>query len=349
MKISHLLLLSSVLLFSALAPVGMVPSEKSKKIKKTFEVKTTDAVSVRNAFGQVHVTSWEGSTVEVEVEVIAKSRYDNRLEDMLDEITIDFDEMSDGLYMRSNTDLNTGKNEGFEINYTLKVPRINPLEIKNAYGDIYVGDRTGEVDIDLSYGDLKAGNLSEGGELQLAFGKGAVKGFSNGRIGLKYSEYFSLDQAEELELDQQYSELEIRSVDKIEMRSRFGQVDLGTVGEMTVNVHFTDVTIESLERSLDMYARYATDFSLDHVATDFDFIDIEGNYGSYNIDLEEGLKANFQADFKYASMRAVGVDINYSLQSKEQGKESYKAVIGGGHASKRIRITSTYGDLRLTQ
>ncbi len=349
MRVRKPLLLSLVLIAMAAAPVWNGLNEKSKKINKTFNVDDSDAISINNSFGQIHVTTWEGSTMEVEVEVIVESRYDDRLQDLLDDITIDFREQSDAVFMRSNTNINTRNNEEFEINYTVKLPKANPLEVKNAYGDIYLGDRSGVVDIDLSYGDIKAGHLSGGGELKLAFGKGDIQSFANGRIELKYSDFFSLDQAQELELDQQYSELEIGRVNSIDMRSRYGQAEFGTVNEMEINVHFTDVSIESLEKSLDMLAKYATDFSLDNVSQDFEFIDIEGNYGSYNIDLDEGLKANFKADFKYASMRTLGVDIDYSLRLKEQGKESYEAKIGGGHAEKRIRITSTYGDLRLTQ
>ncbi len=349
MKVRKLLLFSLALIFMASIPVDEGRDEKSKTINKTFEVSTEDMISVKNSFGQVHVTTWDQSTVEVEVEITVESRYDNRLEEMLEDITIDFQEQGGGVYMRTNNDLNTRNNEEFEINYTIKLPRANPLEVRNAYGDIYLDDRAGEVDIDLSYGDLKAGNLAKGGELKLSFGKGDVQAFGDGRIELKYMNFFSLDEAKELELDQQYSELEIGKVIRVDMRSRYGQAEFGTVGKMDVNVHFTDFTIESLEQSLDMLAKYASDFSIDNVSENFEFIDIEGNYGSYNIDLEEDLKAEFTADFKYASMRALGVDIDYSLRIKEQGKESYKAKIGGGHASKRIRIASTYGDLRLTQ
>lgn len=349
MKVRKLLLFSLALVFMSSVPADESRSEKSKKINKTFEIGASDVISVNNSFGQVHVTTWDEATMEVEVEVTVESRYDNRLEDMLEDITIDFRERGDGVYMHSNTDINTRNNEEFEINYTIKLPRTNPLEVKNTYGDIYLDDRSGEVDIDLSYGDLKAGNLTKGGELKLSFGKGDVKSFDKGSIELKYINFFYLDRAQELQLDQQYSELEIGSVNSIDMRSRHGQAEFGTVGEMDVNVHFTDFSIESLETSLDMDAKYATDFNLDKVSKDFEFIDIEGNYGSYNIDLEEGLKAEFKADFKYASMRALGVDIDYSLKLKEQGTESYKAKIGGGHASKRIQIASTYGDLRLTQ
>ena len=347
--VKRLLLLNLVWSVMAFVPVEERLSERSKTINKAFQLGNSDWVSVNNAFGQIHVTTWDESTVEVEVEITVESRYDNRLEEMLENISVDFQERSDGVFMRSNTDLNTRNNEKFEINYTIKIPPDNPLEVKNSYGDIYLDDRSGEVDVNLSYGDLKAGKLIKGGELKLSFGKGDVQAFGPGRIELKYMKFFSLDEAQSLELDQQYSELEIQKVNAIDMRSRYGQAEFGTVGEMDVNVHFTDFTIESLEKSLDMLAKYATDFSLDHVSQDFEFIDIEGNYGSYNIDLEEGLKADFKGDFKYASMRALGVDIDYSIRIEEQGKESYEAKIGGGHPSKRIHIASTYGDLRLTQ
>lgn len=349
MRVRKLLPLSLVLIFMAYVSADMVPSEKSKTINKTFDLEDADLVSVRNSFGQVHVTTWKESTVAVEVEISVESRYDNRLEDLLDDITVDFKEQRDGVYMRTNADVNTRKNEDYEINYTIKLPSSNRLEVKNTHGDIYLEGRTGEVDIDLSYGDLKAGKLTKGGELKLAFGKIDIQSFGTGRIELKHVNFFSLDQAQYIEVDQQYSEIEIGSVDKIDMRSRHGEAEFGRVGKMDVNLQFTDFVIESLETSLDMRAQHASDFSIDNVSENFEFIDIEGNYGSYNIDLEKDLKANFKGDFQYASMKALGVDIDYTLSLKEQGQETYEAKIGGGHSSKRIHIASTYGDLRLTQ
>ncbi|MDW3193231.1 MAG: DUF4097 family beta strand repeat-containing protein [Cytophagales bacterium] len=344
-----LLLFSCALIFMAYTSADTSRGEKSKTINKTFEVDKNDIISIKNSFGQVHVTTWDESNVAVEIEVSVESRSDSRLQQLLDDISVEFDEQSDGIYMRTNLDVNTRSYEDFEVNYTVKLPGENKLDVKNEHGDIYMDDRSGEVDVDLSYGDLKAGKLAAGGELKLAFVNADIKGFGKGQIVLKHVNSFSLDEAEDIVLDQQHSEIEIGSVSIIDMRSRHGEVEFGTVGEMDVNIQHTDFVIESLEKSLDMFARHASDFSIDNVSENFEFIDIEGNYGSYRIDLDDGLKADFQADFQYATMKALGVDIDYSLHSKEQNKESYEAKIGGGHASKRIRITSTYGDLRLTQ
>lgn len=350
MKVRNLLQLSLAISLVVFASAWRFShGEKSKVINKTFELDQDDRVEIHNSFGQVHVSSWDNPNMEVEVEIMVSSRYDDRMEDMLEGIQIDFDDRSDGISMRSEVDLNTKNNEEFEINFTVKMPRSNPLDLKNSFGDVYLDDRSGEVDIKLNYGDLKAGNLTKGGQLQLSFGKGDVKSFGQGQIELKYSDYFSLDESRELELDQQYSQVEIGKVNVIDMRSRYGQADFGEVGKMELNVHFTDFTIELLNGSLDMLAKYASNFSLDKVSKDFNFIDIEGNYGNYHIDLEEGLQADFKAEFKFASMRVLGVDIDYSLRLEENGKESYEARIGGGHENKRIRITSTYGDLRMTQ
>lgn len=349
MKVKSLLLFSLTFCLTAFTPWKRDFGEKSKKINKTFQVDEQDVVGIRNSFGRIYVSSWDEPTLEVEAEVIVRSRYDDRIEDMLEGIKIDFDERGNGVFMRSEVEVSTKNNEEFEINFTLKLPRSNPLDIKNSFGDIYLGDRSGEVEIELDYGELKAGDLSMGGELKLSFVKADINSFANGQIVLRYCDYFSLDETNEIELDQHYSEIEIDQVNSIDMRSRYGQAEFGIVGDMEVNVQFTDFTIESLLSSLDMSARYATDFSLDHVSRNFNFIDIEGNYGSYSIELEDGLQANFKGDFKYASMRTMGVDIDYSLRMREQGKESYEAKIGGGHQNKRIQITSTYGDLRLIQ
>ncbi len=326
-----------------------VYAQQGKTIEKSFEVEESTVVDIENTFGVVHISTWEGSTVKVKVEIEARASRDSRLQDMLDNINVEFHEGNYRLEMKTDVDIKTRGDESFSIDYTVQVPAGNKLKVGNSFGDIFIDDRQEEVDVKLAYGDLKAGRLERGGDLRVSFGKGEVDYFAEGNLDLQYCEFFSIEEAGEVAMDQQFSEVELRKVDQVEIDSKYGSLELGEVDIVDAYVRFTDFNIERLGRSIEMDCKYASDFTIDKVLSGFELIDIRGEFGSYNIDLEEGVVSEFKGEFQYADLKTYGVDMDYSLKLREDHRNRYEGKIGDGDSKAKISISSQYGNLRLTQ
>ncbi len=347
MKMRSLLTRSGFVALAMLIAFG-VGAQQEKVIEKSFKVSSSALVAIKNSFGRVQVTSWEEPTVALKVKIEVKSLSDSREAKLLEDIAIRFDEEDYRLSIETDIDIQTRGKESFQVDYEVKVPVGNKLKVSNSFGDIYIDDREAEVEVELSYGDLKIGNLDQGGELRISFGEGEVGRFASGYIDLRYCDYFSIESAENLILDQQFSDVEIGATNQIELESRYGSLEIAEVNVLESEVDFTNVIIEKLGKSLRMRGKYASDFTVEEVAREFDLIDIRGEFGSYTIDLEEGLSAKFYGDFEYADLRTYGVDIDFTLRRREDNHNQYEGNIGDGQGGV-IKISSLYGGLRLSQ
>ncbi len=320
----------------------------SRTIKKNYSVSDQTSFSINNSFGKVHINNWEKSEIQVEVEIIGKSSSENRAQSILDRIEIDIRESSSEISFRTElNNLKTRGNDGFEVHYTVSMPASNPINVRNSFGDVYLDDRNGAAELDVSYGAIKAKDFNEESSLKLAFGKGYLGHFERGRVNVKYSD-LEIRSSKMMDMDQQFSNVELNEVGELDLDSKYGSVELGVVGEVDVDVDFSGFSIEELQRSIDMESGYVSDFEIELLRKDFEYVDIEGKYGSYEIRLEEGLSADLEASFKYSDLRVYGADIDYYYRVRDNNENEYKARIGGGDSSKRISIRSTYGNCKIT-
>ncbi|MEQ8904695.1 hypothetical protein [Ekhidna sp.] len=335
-------------LLLAIAAVAGDQDEKKKYVEKNYKVSATTKLKIENKFGKVEINSTDKSEFDIKVEIIGKGRNEERAQRILDAITIDITEGSSEIVFETEIENNKNKNEeGFEINYTVYMPKKNPLEIKNSFGDVTMGDRDNDLDINVAYGSMKVGNVSGDANIKVSFGSGSIGTINDGEATIKYSN-FEIDKAKNLDLTQGFSDIEIGEVEMLDLESKYGKVEIEKAGKVDADAHFSGLDIEELTGSLELDCSYLGDFKIDKVAKSFTLIDIDGKFGSYEIGLEEGFNADINAEFSFADLKVSSdVDATFNYRVKESNKSTYKGKIGKGDPNKMIRIDSSYGNLRL--
>jgi hypothetical protein len=118
-------------------------------------------------------------------------------------------------------------------------------------------------------------------------------------------------------------------------------------GTINAEVQFSGFTIEKLNESIVMNSKYVSGFEINSLSSKFSLVDLNGDFGSFKIRLENNVKANFEGYFSFADLKNSGVDIDFNYSVKENNKSEYKGKINGGDPSKIIRVKSSYGDCRL--
>ncbi|WP_462251450.1 DUF4097 family beta strand repeat-containing protein [Ekhidna sp.] len=322
--------------------------EKKKYVEKNYSVSATTKLRVNNKFGKVEINSWEKNEFDIKVEIIGKGRNEERAQRILDAIEIDITEGSSEIVFETEISSTKNKNqEGFEINYTIYMPDTNPLDIKNSFGDVTMGDRKNELDIIVSYGSMRVGDVSGEAQIKLSFGSGSIGSINDGEATIKYSK-FDIDGASKLEMTQGFSEIEIGEVTDLEIESKYGSVEIEKAQTVDADAHFSGFEIEELTGSLELDCSYLGNFKIDKLAKSFTLVDIDGKFGSYEIGLEEGMNADINAEFSFADLKySSDVDATFNYRVKESNKSTYKGRIGQGDSNKMIRIDSNYGSLRL--
>ncbi|MBV6644856.1 MAG: hypothetical protein KI790_05380 [Cyclobacteriaceae bacterium] len=335
------------LFFLGVLVTGIAGAQENKKsISKSYDVGARTGLSIENKFGDIHVDTWGKPVIQVDVEVIVNARSERKSQEILNRIQVDIDESDTEISFETELDaLRTKENENFEVNYEVMMPSENPLVLENSFGDTYVDNRKGRTELDVSYGSLKAGDLTDV-ELDLAFAKGSIGQLANGDFEVKYSE-FIVDVAEDLILEQQFSDLELGKVGTIRLKSKYGAVELGEAGRVQVEVDYSKFSIKRLMTYLDMDASYVSGFEIARLSKDFKLVNISGRYGSYQINIEQGTQAHFEGEFRYSSLKDQDDIVDLYYRIADNNRKTFKGKIGDGNPDQKIKVTSSYGDLRL--
>lgn len=172
--------------------------KKTKSYTKSYTVSGSDKISLDNQFGEMKLTTWDKNEVKVDVSITGKSDIEDRAQKILDRISIE--DSKQGNNVSFKTKFNDDKsvwnkdnkdqhnNEGMEINYTVYLPAVNPLDVRNQFGKMIIPDYRGEADIACKFGSLVAGKISKASEVDVEFGDADIAQISGGKLTIKFSE-----------------------------------------------------------------------------------------------------------------------------------------------------------------
>ena len=250
-------------------------SEKSKSYTKSYSVSSSDKISIENKFGETRLEVWNNNEIKVDVQITVKASSDTKAQQLLDNITISDGKDGSGVYFKTSIDQdnNKGRNNNTEmkINYTVHLPANNPLTLNTQFGNTFMPDYAGLVDIETKFGEITAGNLRNVKEFSVQFGKGDVKSINNGKISIGYSSF-----------------------------------NLGSLsGDIDAKFEFCDggkVAIDNNIKSLTVYNNYSTiklSTSKD-ISADFD---IETHFGEFSNRTDYAIKEQGEKDNEWRSPR----------------------------------------------
>lgn len=335
------LLLSEV----AVAKDNGLDYEKSKKISKSYDVKSNVQLAIKNTFGRVHINTWDQNKITVDVEIIARMNNESRAQDLLDRIKIEIAEGTSEISFETKLgNLKNRDREEFEVNYKVNMPKKNPLRLKNSFGGNFIGDLQGDCDIDISYGDFRIENLYGKTDIKISFSDGAIDLIKEGEIEIKYSDV-EIEELGVVRMEQGFSDVEIEKIGTIDLSSKYGDLEIGTVKGIKGYVGYSEFSIDRLEVELDIEAQYSGGFTIDEVAKDFSKITIDGKFGDYRISFEEGANFTFDTELSFSDFSYSGLPLDFDYKVKEDFKARYKGKMGTGNGG-HVRIDTSYGDIR---
>ncbi|OQP51858.1 hypothetical protein A4H97_27025 [Niastella yeongjuensis] len=195
LKRYRLPLFISLLLLTTQVFAGEPLVEKKKTYNKSYSVSNSDKISLTNQFGEMKINTWDKNEVSVSVTITAEANTDERAQAILDVISIEDGKNADGVFFKTkinnknNKDQqwSKGEKQGFHIDYVVNMPARNPLQAKNEFGPMTIGDYNGEVTLESKFGSLTTGKLNNVKKVSIEFGKGTIGSISNGSLVIKFS------------------------------------------------------------------------------------------------------------------------------------------------------------------
>lgn len=154
--------------FLAICATSLPAQDNNCNIRKSFPVKTGDAFSLTNKYGDISIITGKADSVIV-CATITIVQEDKILQDKsMKMISVSFDNLKDTTYIATvydkkffNEDNRKGRTS-FSVDYLVKVPSYTDIRIIDEFGNISVEELSGRLNIRLSQGTLSIKKITRG-------------------------------------------------------------------------------------------------------------------------------------------------------------------------------------------
>ncbi len=346
-----------LLLFPALlmATDGKYKYTKKKTINKEFTVNANAMLEVDNSFGNVDIVTWNENRIVVEVRIETHGNSEEKTQKRLDAIDVNFSASSSLVSAKTIFNKNGKKNwfgnnnnTSMEINYTIKMPVSNSLDLSNDYGSINLNRLEGHAKISCDYGQLIIGELmSDDNSLSFDYTSKSTIGYmKSGKINADYSG-FTLDKAERLDLNANYTNSTIIEVNEINYNSDYGKITIEKVGSLVGIGDYISHNVGTVTKSLNINADYGS-IKIDRLTSTVNNVIIKSDYTGIKVGYDSGLNFDFIIDLQYASLKGES-DLTVQQRSERNTSKKLSGFHGSQNSGNTINIDSEYGGLTLTK
>ena len=331
---------------------------KQKRVKKEFRVSANDLLRIDNSYGNIDIVTWDQNRVEIEVIVRTNGNDEEKVEKRLQEIEVAFNQS--GGVVSAETILEKNSNDSFwgmlfggsssnvnmEINYRVKAPVTNRVDLSNDYGSINLDNLKGDAKISCDYGKIMIGELhGDNNELDFDYTRNSSIGYvKRAKINADYSE-FTIEDAGTLDISADYTDSNILKVENISFNNDYGSLKVERLKNMKGEGDYLGVKLGLVYGSLDINMDYGS-LSIQKIMPSIKEIDINSDYTGIKIGYDPEAAFGFEVNTSYGGVK--GID-NSTFTVNKRNQSSGDNYYAGYHLSQNtgghIRINSSYGSV----
>jgi hypothetical protein len=357
-KVTYKILIFSAFLIAAHIKIFAGKEEFSKTIQKEFQINSSSSLEINNKYGDIHIQNWDQNSFKIVVKITVDVKDNSRAEELMDLLKVDFTQ--DGNRIIANTKIsdefgnakgwfgNSGKK--FSIDYTINMPKSNSLKLNNKYGNIFINEMNGLVDVDLKYGDITINKLTRGDEkpmnqIILAYAKANIIECNWLKLQLSYSK-IDMDKNKALILVSKYSKGSIGKSSSIVGDNSYDNYQIGDLSNLVVEGKYSNFQINSVAKKIDVNIKF-TDIKVNTIPKTFETIEVDNQYGKINLGIESGASYHLDGVAKFANIEYPNENARLNRIS-ENTQMSVNGTIGSSSKSS-VRVNTQYGGVKLFQ
>jgi hypothetical protein len=139
--------------------------KKEKTIKKEYNVNKDALLKINNSYGNLDIVTYNGNTITIEVNITVSGNDEEKLQKKLDGINVNFNASSSEVsaktvFNNNKSWWNWGNNNiSMEVNYKVKLPISNSVDLDNDYGSINLDKLEGNANLRCDYGKITTKEL----------------------------------------------------------------------------------------------------------------------------------------------------------------------------------------------
>lgn len=329
---------------------------KEKKIERSFDVNKSAQLKIDNRFGNVDITTWNQNKIEIVVTITTNGNNEQEVQRRLDEIDIELSGSKS--LVSAKTTFGSGRSGwnifgsrsssvNMKINYSVKMPAANSLDLRNDYGAISLNKINGDTKITCNYGTFIIGELlGSNNTLNFDYTNNAtIEIAKNLTINADYSE-FVLNKADNVNFKGNYTRSEFKEISNtLNFEGSYGRLTVGSAKNFTGKTRYVTSNFGTITHNFDLNSTYGR-ITIDLLERNINNVIIAARYT--NIDIGYSSNAAFVLSTKlaYANLRSDD-QIDFTLRNIQNTRSEYEGYFGSRNSKNKIQITSDYGNVRL--
>lgn len=325
---------------------------KEKKLTKVYNVNSDCILKINNSYGNVHVTTWNENKISVDILIKSNGNNEKRTIEKLEEAKVEI--VADKNMISFKTVFESsifrwswGDESNIQINYTVKMPINNNIDLANDYGNIFIDKLNGSAKVSCDYGKIEINELNnEVNELNFDYTSKCKFGYiKNANIVADYSG-FEIDKAEQINLRADYTETKINKINKLNFECDYGDIEIKEVKNITAKGDYIKAKIDKVTGSFKLESDYG-DVEVNEFSKEAGNVEIKSDYTEIKLGYHPDYTFDFDLNMEYGGIK---LDKNLEITSKKN-EDMNKKYIGKSskNTKNKIYINSSFGGITLLQ
>ncbi|MDW5288627.1 hypothetical protein [Formosa sp. PL04] len=342
-----------VIPFVALANNPVKPKHSEKKvIKKEFKVNSNATLNIDNSYGNLDIITWNENRIVFEIIITTNGNDSEKVQNKLDEITVEFNASPNlvtakTIFSKTKSkwwDWNGSDNVNMKINYIVKMPITNSVDLSNDYGAINLDKLEGRAKINCDYGKITTKELmGDNNDIEFDYSSNSYFEYiKSGTINADYS-VFTVAKTKNLFIEADYTNSKVEIGENVNYNCDYGSITVDKVNHFKGEGDYLTVVIGDVYKSVDINADYGS-IKIKNMAANANNVNIDSDYVGIKIGYDPNYHFNFELDLDYADLRDQD-DFEFTVKRIESSDKYYKGFYGSSSTSNNIKITSDYGSV----
>lgn len=243
--------------------------EKTKHFEKTFALEKNSEINIINKYGNIHLVPWEKDSVYFDAALKVRDNKQSKIDKLFDNIEVTFSKTpfhiiaqtefkGTNAFWNEFSDLTKSvlnSESQASIDYFVYLPSWVKIKISNRFGNVYVSDYQGHIEVVVSNGNFQAMVLNGESVVDVEFGSAVITHLENANVKLNFAE-FDLKTAENIQLESRSSEINVEEINVLKMDSKRDRVNIVKLGWINGTASFSRLKIEELNNSFLLSTEY---------------------------------------------------------------------------------------------
>lgn len=334
---------------------------KKRIIDTNFDAGENYTLNLLGKYSDYEISTWNENHISFHVEIIVKSNKEQKAEEQLYQIDIDFENSQANKEIMAKTVIPSRMNNvEFQIDYYIMIPRNIFLVIHNAYGNVNVDKLNRYLDLDLDYGNFSIDSLFGDNKMNLAYSNVKIKyadkvdakiRYGNIRVNTGNDVNVNIQYGngkfgdiQSLKAFCQYSDISCSDIEAAYLKLQYSDTYLKNVKDLTMDNSYSDVEIDHLLKKINFTSRYG-DIEINKVHHDFELIDIKTEYSDVSVIFKESHKFSYNIAALHADVESVFLEDTAMRYIKKDDETTIIGDYNGSNDIRHVKIDIRYGDL----